>query len=268
MALTKLENLINPEVLADMIDAQLPAMIRFTSTIANMNDGLVGRPGDTLQFPVWKYIGHAADLAEGVADVPVLLDYDTTQATVKKVAKAVELTDESILSGYGDPVGQVAKQLSMSVAGKIDADVLTALKGAVLTAGDALTAISYEGIVAATMKFADETVGEQKYLFVNPAQYGEILLDTRFEAAAPEVVRSGIVGRIGGCDVLISKQLVDGEALIAKPGAVEILRKRDFNFETDRDVLAKTNVFAVDQHYVAFLADEGKAIAYTVKPTV
>ena len=33
---------------------------------------------------------------------------------VKKAGKAVELTDESVLSGYGDPLGTAINQIAMS----------------------------------------------------------------------------------------------------------------------------------------------------------
>ena len=268
MAQSKVANMINPEVLTDMIQAELTKKIRFSNSVAFIDNSLVAQPGDTIRIPVWAYIGNAADLAEGVADIPVVLEADSTTATVKKAAKSVELTDEAVLAGYGDPLGEASRQVAVAIGGKVDADVLAALKTATLTAGAAGTAISYAGIVAATMKFADEEMGEQKFLFVNPAQYGEILLDTRFETAAPEVVRTGIVGRIAGCDVMVSKQLADGEALISKANAVGIYLKRDVNVETDRNVLAKTNIIAADQHYVAVLKDASKAVKYTVKPTV
>lgn len=266
MALTKLTHLINPEVLADMIQAELPALIRFTNTVAEMDYTLQGRPGDTITLPVWKYIGHAADLAEGVDDIPVLLDYDTDTATVKKVAKAVELTDEAVLSGYGDPVGEAGHQLALSIAGKIDADVLAELKKAVLAYGDGISAISYEELVSAIALFEDEVEGEPMFLFIAPAQRPAILMDENFIQAAPEVVRTGVVGYIAGCEVRVSKQLDDGEAIIAKPNAVKIYAKRNINFEDDRNVLGKSTIFAVDQHYVAHLADEGRAIILDMEP--
>lgn len=42
----------------------------------------------------------------------------TTKAKVKKAGKAVELTDEAMISGYGDPFGEATRQIQMAVASK------------------------------------------------------------------------------------------------------------------------------------------------------
>jgi len=269
MALTPLANLINPEVLAQMVEEELAARVIFTNTIARVDNTLQGQPGNTITIPVWEYIGMAADLAEGDADVPVELEVNSTPYTIKKTAKAVELTDEAVLSGYGDPLGTAARQIGKAIADKVDFDIVEALRDASLTAGDALTSISYEGIVVAMDEFADEDLGTVKYLFINPKQYTEILLDERFTPASQfgdNVLQNGVVGRIAGCDVVVSRRLANGEAFIVKPEAVGYFFKRGLNLETDRNVLSKTTIVAADHHYVAALVDESKVVAYTVKP--
>ena len=50
MALTKLENLVDPEVMADMVSAKLPKKIKF-APIARIHSTLVGRPGSTITVP-------------------------------------------------------------------------------------------------------------------------------------------------------------------------------------------------------------------------
>lgn len=267
MANTVLANVINPEVMADMISAKLPTAIKFANSVAKVDNTLVGKAGDTITIPVWAYIGNAADLAEGVADVPVALSATDTTKTVKKVAKSVSMTDETALSGYGDPMGEAAGQLALSIAKKIDADVLAALKTTALTAGNPLAVISHAQVVAGVMAFADEEIGERKFLFVHPNQYGELQLDAKFQEATPEMLRSGIVGMIAGCEVVVSKDIVNGFPILAKPEAVIVYMKRDVVVETDRNILAKTTVIAADEHYVCALADASKAVELSVLPT-
>lgn len=50
MGTTKLNNLINPEVMAQMISAKLPKKIKF-SPIAKIDSTLVGRAGNTITVP-------------------------------------------------------------------------------------------------------------------------------------------------------------------------------------------------------------------------
>ena len=118
---TKLENLLNPQVVAEYIDAKLVDKIKL-SPLAVVGTTLQGRPGNTLTVPVWEYIGTAQDLAEGVADVPVVLNSDSETVQVKKAAKSVSITDEAILSGHGNPVSEIADQLLLSIADKIEKD--------------------------------------------------------------------------------------------------------------------------------------------------
>src|SRR5690625_811523 len=123
---TYLTNMVDPQVLADMISAELEDAIRF-APIANVDNTLVGQPGSTVTVPRFKYIGDADDVAEGEAIDLALLETATEDFTIKKAGKGVEITDEAVLSGYGDPIGEAENQLLMSIANKVDNDVLEAL---------------------------------------------------------------------------------------------------------------------------------------------
>lgn len=50
MPQTKLANLVDPQVMADMVSAKLPKKIKF-SPIARVDTTLVGRPGSTIIVP-------------------------------------------------------------------------------------------------------------------------------------------------------------------------------------------------------------------------
>ena len=58
---TMLNNLINPQVMADMISAKLETKLLF-KPLAKVDDTLVGVPGNTITIPKYAYIGDAAEV--------------------------------------------------------------------------------------------------------------------------------------------------------------------------------------------------------------
>lgn len=270
MAQTKLSNLINSQVMGDMISAKLPKAIKF-APLAKIDTTLVGQAGNTITVPAYAYIGDADDVAEGVAMGTVVLTASSTQATVKKAGKAIEITDESVLSGYGDPVGEATNQLTMSIASKVDSDCVTALGSATLVQDNSASIISYNGIVDAVDKFQEEDY-EAKVLFVHPSQVTQLRKDADFKDVNKyplQTVMTGVIGEIAGCQVVPSKRVPNDTTTytnyIVKTGAFTIYMKKDVEVESDRDILAKTTVLSADEHYVAVLSDASKAIKVTFK---
>jgi hypothetical protein len=256
---TKLENLVNPQVLADMISAELPNAIRF-APLAVVGRKLEGRAGNTITMPKYGYIGDAVDVAEG-EDIPISqMSTTTTQVTVKKAGKGVEITDEAVLSGYGDPVGELKNQLKMAIANKVDNDVLDALKTAKLTASGAMSVAT---LLSARVKFG-ENVNQPAVAVMNSVNYGKIIGEVLNLENTDKVLIDGVVGKVAGLQIAISDKLTDTEAYIVASGALGIEMKRDVQVESDRDIIAKLTVFTADEHYVAYLKDESKAIKVTI----
>ena len=152
---TKLAQMINPEVMADMISANLPKAIKFANILA-VDTTLEGQPGNTVTVPAYDYIGSAKDVAEGAAIDLNQLETSSKKFTIKKAGIGVKITDEAVLSGYGDPIGEAVRQLGMSIADKIEDDVIATLKTTTLEVTSA-NQISYEGIVNGVDKFAEES---------------------------------------------------------------------------------------------------------------
>lgn len=280
--MTKLENMVNPQVMSDMISANLPNAIKFTQ-IARVDTTLQGRPGSTITVPKFEYIGDATDIAEGEAIDLTQLTTSTTKATIKKAGKGVELSDESILSGYGDIVGEVVKQIGLSIASKIDDDIVAALNTATITLDKSAEVISYEGIVDAVDKFAEES-DSTKVLFIHPKQITQIRKSADFidkTKYGGNIMMDGEIGSICGCKIVVSRRVPNNKGVSftnflvqtspaeedgtpAMP-AVTLYLKRQAVVETDRDILKKTTVITADEHYCAHLSNPARVIKLTFK---
>ena len=254
---TKLGNLIDPQVLADFLDVKMMDAIKFAPLCAVRTD-LVGKPGDTLTLPKYAFIGLAEDVAEG-ADVPMAkLAANTVDVKVKKAGKGVQVTDEAVLSAYGDTVNEIGRQLLMSIAGKVDNDCAEAFRKATLN----VTAASFDKYVISDMiaKFGED-LEEDMTVLINPAHLATLRRDKDFvEVNDGMVIMNGEVGRLFGCRIVISNKVKATEAFLVKAGAVKILMKRNVMVEADRNIVNKTNTYVVDEHYVAYLEDETKIV--------
>ena len=256
MATTKLSNMINPEVLGAFLETKLVNAIKL-SPLAVVGTELQGRAGNTLTLPTWQYIGDAKDLAEGVADVPVALEAQSREITIKKASKSVEITDEALLSGYGNPADEIASQLLTAIASKVEADCFTALGTATLKQ---VGAVDADTVADALVKFGED-LDEEMFLFINPADYATIRKNANFSYVnGQQMTIGGTVGFIFNCAVVVSNRVPAQSAYIVKRGALGIELKRGVNVESDRDILRKTNVYSVDEHYVAYLRDASKVI--------
>ena len=274
MAVTTLSGLINPQVLADSISGKLAAAIK-VSPLAVIDSTLVGTPGNTVTIPVFAFIGEASDLAEGVEDVPAVLTATTSAQTVKKAVKSVEITDESKLSGFGDPVGESEKQLLLAIAGKIDTDCHTALAAGTVTFDGKAAVIGYAGIVGAVDKFEEEEV-EAKVMFIHPKQVTQLRLDPNFlslDKYPTPMMITGAIGMIGGVEIVPSKKVTTKIVLtvdcyinpIVKAGALAIYLKRAVNVETGRLILKKSDLISADEHYIAAVANQSKVVVANFK---
>lgn len=205
---TTLANLINPEVMADIISGMVPNKI-IVAPFAKVDTTLTGQPGDTITVPQYAYIGDAVDVAEGVAAETVKLTTSTTQVKVKKAMKAVELTDEALLSGYGNPVGETNNQLAKAIASKVDTDAMDALLNAQLFYDGSSTQIAYAGIVDAIDVFNEE-VNTDKVAFIHPKQVTRLRKDSDFTSADKypgDVVMSGEIGKVANTRIVPSRRV-------------------------------------------------------------
>ena len=207
---TLLAQLINPQVMADMISHELEKKLRATQ-FYKVDRTLTGRAGNTVTIPTWKYIGPAEDLPENEQGSIAEMHTKDVEYTVKKAVKNVRLTDESVLSGFGDPVGEATRQLRMAIQDKMDDDGIELLEAITTSDGHVHTAageLNYDEVVEALDLLKLEEQGTTLFLMVNHTTVKKLRKDERFvdrqSQLGDTIIATGVIGSIAGCNVLIS----------------------------------------------------------------
>lgn len=270
MATTTKSNLIIPEVIGSLVDTKLTDNMVFLP-VADIDNTLVGQPGDTIKFPYYGYIGDADTIGENSQITPVALSQGYKSVTVAKAGKGVQITDEALLSGYGDPLGEAGTQLAKSVDNKIDNDLLAALEGIGQTRKYGTTGgVTADNVADALVVFGEDVEGI-KVLLASPADVANLRKDTDFIRASDMgqgMILRGAVGEIWGCQIIPANKIAndgtDGEfrRYIVKPGALKIIQKRQTLVETDREPdYGRTTVYA-NRHYTVYLYDESKVAEF------
>lgn len=261
---TYLSNLFNPQVVGDMLNVKLTDAIKL-APLAIVDTTLEGRPGDTVTLPYYGYIGDAQLVAEGTDISISQLTEQTKSVKIKKFGKGVQLTDEAVLSGYGDPIGQATYQLALSIASAVDNDLLAALDANTVV-HEITTAMTPDDIADALTLFGEDLDGE-KVLLTNADGYATLRKSNKWipntELGADIIIR-GTVGMIHGCQVVVTNRIKEKTNVtnyhIVKPGALALYMKRDTLVEVDRDIINKSTVMTADKHFATYLLDASKAV--------
>lgn len=259
---TKLANLVDPEVIADLLEVKLMDAIKF-APLAKIDTTLVGQPGSTVKLPYYAYIGDAVVVSEG-EDIPVRrLTQKTKDVTIQKIGNGGVLTDESVLSGFGDPIGEFVTQLADSIASKLDNDLVAALNGNTQTVFQSTNSVVSADDIADALALFGEDIDGDKALLVDANTYAALRKTSGWLPAsdiAADMLIKGVVGMVHGCQVIVTNRIKDKAAYIVKPGALAIFLKRDTMVETDRDIVNKTTVITADKHCATYLIDDTKAV--------
>lgn len=270
---TKLADLFVPEVIGQEVEQKLIdklVMDQFTE----VDTTLQGRAGDTVTLPSFQYIGDAQDVAEGEAIPTSKLAHSTRQATIKKIGKGVPVTDEAVLSGYGDPIGEATSQLAVAIKSKLDADTQAMLDTDVkvgMTVGDGTTELDDALISKALVKFGEDIEG-QMVCPINPDQLAS-LRDNNFFIPASEIAAdvrvNGSLGMIHGVQFVIRNRVKAKHGkinnYIIKERPIKYLLKRDVLVETVRDAEHQVTTIFVSKLGDAFLYDESKVVKMVAK---
>lgn len=266
---TKSENVLDPQVLADMVSAQLTAGMKFIP-LAQVDTTLEGVPGSTIQFPAWNYIGDAEDVTEGEPIDTAKLTYGQKAATIKEAGKGGSITDQSILIGYGDPQGELVSQLSTAMGNKEDNDLHEALKGATQAKSVEPTV---DGLQEALDVFNFEDDTATIVLVCSPSAASKLRLSAAKEftgaAAVQTPISSGVYGELLGVQIIRSRKLNADEAYLVvtnaadKRPALKLITKRGVVIEPERHASTRSTNYYATAMYATYLYDPTKVVKVT-----
>lgn len=263
-------DIVIPEVIAGLVETKLGDNITLLP-ITEQDNNLVGKPGDTLKFPAYTYIGDATTVNENSQILPGKLEAGTVAATVVKYAKGVSVTDEAKLSGYGDPIGEASKQLARSIDQGVDNALFAALNGVNINRKWVNSTLSADNVADALVLFGEDVTGP-KILLTDAAGFAQLRQDGDYIRASDmgqRMITDEVVGEIWGCQILITNKVKNNTTVkekqhfIVKPGALKLINKRGTLVEVQREAdYQRDNIFA-SKHCVAYLYDHSKVVAIT-----
>ena len=257
---TYLENLFDPQVVADLINTKLIDNIVF-APLATVDDTLQGRAGDTVTLPYYAYIGAADDVAEGT-DIPIAqLTQSTKTVTITKIGKGVQFTDEALLSGYGDPLGQGVTQIAKAIADKVEKKLFNEINVNAAKIYQPTGNLTADDLPLALSLFGEDADGT-KVLLCDSNFYAALLKNNWIPASeiAAEVKVRGAIGMAYGCQVIVTDRLKDDNFFIVKPGALAIFMKRDTMVERDRDIVNQSTVVVGSKLFAPYLLNPNNLI--------
>lgn len=229
-------DVFDPQVVSDMIKAKVSAKAAMTGYI-KVDTTLQGTAGSTVTVPKWGYIGVAEDYEEGQPIDSTKMAFTTAQYGIKKIGKGVMLTDEAQLSGFGKPMSVATSQIAMSISEKLDNDRVDVLYESKNVCDQSSAVIKYSAIVDGVDMFGEEE-DSRKVILIHSKQKTQIRKDADFLSAdkfEAGVMVSGAIGRVAGCDVIVSNKVKLEDGVYYNP-----IIKLNNDAETEDDMPAVT----------------------------
>ncbi len=272
-AVTRIQDIINPEVLSDQVSAKFPdkMVLGNTNLVAIDTTFPLGAPGTEFKMPAFKRIADFGDMVEGTPLVTTGIETFAEYATVLRGGGAYAVYDTAELVSKADPMAEIVAQLSQKAARYIDGKLVTELGHTPNTfdqTGLETTGFLTQNAVIKAMvatlgdNFADIMDGGK--LIMHSKVYGDLVglgaIQNQYQFNG-DVMKTGMIGTLMGLPILLSDKVttatvssvVKYQTFIVGPGALALFYQREVNVEFDRDILSKEDVVSADTHFAPHL---------------
>lgn len=270
-ATTSADFVFEPKVWSDHVKAYFDKKLVFGQFALRDKTLEADASGLTVNFPYFKAIGDAEEIAENVALTVDKLSDDSFSCTVFEIGKAVGFKKKAFKkSGASqDKILQEAtEQIGRVHAEKVDAKLLTEIETS-HTAGFTATAdadvMNVKNLATAKIKaFGDKSM-EAVVVFMHSLQHLDLMVDPtagflKADANDPLAMVSGFMGRLLGMAVIVNDQMTSiapaggitktrYRAIFCKENAYGIMEKQGMEFDTDKDILARELLITGNEFY-------------------
>ena len=267
--------LIKPEIFTDVVREKITGKVRVLNLATELeNLGEYAVKGETVHFTKWKYIGEASELVKGSAIPTTELDQVDDTASIKHMAKGVEIYDRDVLTAQGGErmINEASDQLATSIARTLDSDLITEMKtNALLTYSTVAgaKALTQDELLGALNLFGDSQDREDfagiviNSALINSFYAMDLFVDITKTTASNGngVITGGLLGYFTGIPVWVSdKGTLNGAnatTFIIKKGALGYkLKAKGVDIEESRVASKKkTDIFA-DVMYATKITDD------------
>lgn len=274
------KNVIVPDVYAQLVREKIAGKVKVAQCAENLGSIVDKEVGETITFPVWKYIGDAEDIAVGTAMDSVEMEQTSTTATIKMIAaKGVKVYDYDNMTALGRALEEGANQQAEAIARKLDTDLIadaktTAFKKQIATKN----VITEDELLDCLALYGDDRDTADFHAIVAHSNFaksfykmdGFVKKDITYVADGNGIVVNGVIGTYMGIPVVLSDRLYDGTnaegfLLFIKKGSLGYMPKENPFTETERDASKRCTVVYTSQVYATKLTDEaGIVIAKNV----
>jgi hypothetical protein len=269
MAATEASDFVfEPKVWSDHIQAYFDQMLVFGQFALRNNQLEAEGSGLTVNFPYFKSISAAEEIAEGDALTVANLSDDSFSATVFEVGKAVGFTKKSFKKSAASQekiMAEAQRQIARVHAEKVDAKLLTEIYTAGSTgylATAAANTMNVRTLNVAKIKAFGDRQHEAVVCFMHSLQYLDLMNDStagflKADANDPMAMVSGFMGRLLGMAIVINDNLTTStidsvaayKAIICKENAYGILMKQSMEMDSDKDILAREIIITGNEWY-------------------
>ena len=275
------KNMIIPSVYSALVREKIAGKV-IISQATEVKGDLQGKPGETISFIKWAYIGDSKDIKPGTPMESTNMKQTETLATIKMVAApAVSVNDYDNATEYGSALDEAAKQQAISMARKLDTDCIdvaltTPLKVKLATKNK----VTFDEMNNILLMYGDDAnIDSFHFVAVHSMFVPSLLAMDGFVDATKTFTKDGngivlnnLLGYFRGIPVVISDRLYDatnkeGFILAIKKGSIGVVPKEAPFVEVARDASTRTNtIYCSDYYAVALTDDSGIVVAKTVLP--